>query len=93
MAEGKQRLLMDDRKELLISGVRNVDSFDEQRIELDSILGGIDISGEGLKIAALNLDEGKVTISGQINGVAYVKSREERSVRHKRQNLIARLLK
>ena len=46
MAEGKQRLLLDDRKELLISGVRNVDSFDEQRIELDSSLGGIGIDGE-----------------------------------------------
>ena len=93
MAEGKQRLLLDDRKELLISGVRNVDSFDEQRIELDSSLGGIGIDGEGLKIGALNLEEGKVTISGQINGIIYMKSREERSMRQKRHNLLARLMK
>lgn len=93
MVDMRQRLALDERKELLVSGVKNVDSFDENRIELNSTLGGIDICGAGLKIAALNLNEGRVTISGQIDSIAYVKSREEKSVRHKSKNVMARLLK
>ena len=93
MVDMRQRLALDERKELMVSGVKNVDSFDENRIELNSTLGGIDICGSGLKIAALNLDEGKVSITGQIDSISYVKSREERSVRHKSKSVMSRLLK
>lgn len=93
MAESRQRLILEERRELLIGGVLDVESFDETRIELNSSLGGIDISGAGLKIAALNLDEGKITISGQIDSIAYVQSRTERSIKHKSKKALGRLLK
>ena len=93
MAEGRQRLLLEDRRELALTGIKAVDSFDEQLIQLGSELGGIEISGEGLQIGALDLDQGRVEVSGRIDGLAFVKSREERSVRHKSKNALARLLK
>ena len=93
MVEAKQRLLLDERKELMLSGILNVDSFDERQIELNSNMGGIEIGGEGMKIAALNLEEGKITINGTISSIMYVKSREEKSVRHKSKSVISRLLK
>ena len=93
MAECRQKLLLEDRSQLAMTGVKTVDSFDEQLIELDSELGGVAISGEGLQIGALDLEQGRVEISGRIDGVAFVKSREERSVRHKSKNALARLLK
>jgi sporulation protein YabP len=93
MAEGRHKLMLDERRELLVSGVQDVESFDDARIELNSTLGGIDIGGSGLKIAALNLDEGKITISGQIDSIAYVQSRGERSIKHKSKNALGRLLK
>lgn len=93
MTEIKQRLLLDDRKELMLSGISNVDSFDEQAIELNSNMGGIQIGGDGLKIASLNLDEGKVTISGTITSIVYAKTREEKTMRHKSKNALSRLLR
>lgn len=93
MGEVKQRLLLEDRKDLALTGVKAVDSFDEQLIQLNSELGGIDIVGEGLQISALDLDQGRVTINGRVDGIAFVKSREERSVRHKSKNVLSRLLK
>lgn len=93
MAGEKHSLAMEDRRELRLSGIQDVDSFDEQRIELNSVLGGIDITGENLKIAALDLDVGRVVVSGRIDSIVYGKSREERSMRHKGKHALARLLK
>lgn len=93
MVEGRQRLILEERRELLIGGVLDVESFDETRIELNSSLGGIDIGGQGLKIAALNLEEGKITISGQIDSIVYGQSRSERSIKHKSKTALSRLLK
>lgn len=93
MTDSRQRLLLEGRSELALTGVKAVDSFDEQLIQLDSELGGVAISGEGLQIGALDLDQGRVEVSGRIDAVAFVKSREERSVRHKSKNALARLLK
>ena len=93
MAECRQKLLLEDRSQLAMTGVKTVDSFDEQLIELDSELGGVAISGEGLQIGALDLEQGRVEVGGRIDAVAFVKSREERSVRHKSKNALARLLK
>ena len=93
MAESRQRMMLEDRRQLVLTGVKAVDSFDEELIQLNSELGGVEISGEGLQIGSLDLDQGRVEITGRIDGVAFVKSREERSVRHKSKNVLARLLK
>ncbi|MBQ1343368.1 MAG: sporulation protein YabP [Firmicutes bacterium] len=93
MAESRQRLLLEERRLLSLTGVKAVESFDEQLIQLDSELGGVEISGEGLQIGALDLEQGRVEVSGRIDGLSFVKSREERSVRHKSKNALARLLK
>lgn len=93
MSEQKQILTLEDRKQLFISGIRNVDSFGEQQIELNSVLGGIDISGEGLKIAELDVTAGEIRISGEVESIRYCRSKEERSTRQRGKNALARLLK
>jgi len=62
-------------------------------VVLRSNVGGIRILGEGLKMGALDLDAGKVTVCGTICGVLYAKTREEMSVRHKSKSVISRLLR
>ncbi len=93
MAESKQSLTLEDRQQLHITGISNVDSFDESRIELSGVLGAIDISGEGLKIAALDLDKGRIAVSGQVTAIIYGPDREARSMRHKGKKALSRLLK
>lgn len=93
MTESKQKLVLEDRKQLSISGIHNVDGFGDQQIELSTVLGGLDIYGENLKISGLDLTAGNITISGQIDSINYCRSREEKSVRHKSKNALARLLK
>lgn len=93
MAEEGHRLTLSERRQLQLSGVISVDSFDSENIELNTKLGGLQISGTELKIGTLNLNDGQVAISGAISGLVYGKSREEKSGRHKTKNVISRLLK
>lgn len=93
MTERKQSVVLEDRRVLSVSGVQNVDSFDEQRIELSSVMGQIDIIGTGMKITGLDLSAGNILIQGEVDGIVYSRSKEEKSVRQKSKNALARLLK
>lgn len=67
-----QNILIEDRNKINITGVEQVDSFNETTIILKTIKGGMVIKGEDLNVDKLNLDDGNVKISGTINGVNYV---------------------
>lgn len=66
-----QNIFIEDRNKVTITGVENVDSFNENTIILRTIKGGMTIKGEGLNVGNLNLDNGSVKISGIVNGIAY----------------------
>ena len=60
------------RKEMMISGVCEVISFDEESVRLMSVEGEIYIEGEDIKIGVLDTDRGIVTFTGRVNGIYYV---------------------
>lgn len=60
------------RKEMVVSGVCEVISFDEEGVRLMSVEGEIYIEGEDIKIGVLDTDKGIVTLTGKINGFYYV---------------------
>lgn len=66
-----QRIVLEDRKSLIISGVEQVDSFNENTIILTTVKGGLSIKGEELNVSKVNLDEGNVRITGIINSISY----------------------
>ena len=67
-----QNIVIEDRNRISISGVEQVDSFNDTTIVLSTIKGGLSIKGEELNISKLNLDEGSVKISGMINSLIYI---------------------
>lgn len=67
-----QNIVIEDRNRINISGVEQVDSFNETTIVLSTVKGGLSIKGEELNISKLNLDEGSVKISGMINSLTYI---------------------
>ena len=67
-----QNIVIEDRNRISISGVEQVDSFNDTTIVLPTIKGGVSIKGEELNISKLNLDEGSVKISGMINSLIYI---------------------
>jgi len=91
--DSKHRLVLDERNLLALNNVTNVDSFDEAHIELSGSFGGLNIDGADLKISALDLDAGTISIGGRINSLVYCQSREERKIGHRSKKALSRLLK
>ena len=72
------RLSLKGRKELSVSGVSDVDSFDERMIIAETKLGELTIKGEGLKILSLNTEMGEMSVEGSnISSLAYTGERTE----------------
>lgn len=59
------------RKEMRLTGVRDIDSFDEGCAVLQTTAGELTVEGNELKIGILDTERGIVTISGKINGLFY----------------------
>ncbi len=69
------------RKEMSISGVCEVISFDDESIRLMSVEGEIYVEGEEIKIGVLDTDRGIVTFNGKINGFYYVSEEKNQKKR------------
>ncbi len=63
--------ILEDRKRLSVSGVNDVDSFDETVIVAKTDCGELTVSGEKLHITKLSLDVGELAIEGNINSLTY----------------------
>ena len=66
-----QNITIEDRNKMTVTGVEQVESFNDNTIVLTTINGMMTIKGEGLNISKLSLDEGSVKIDGKINGLGY----------------------
>ena len=64
-------LVLEDRKILTVSSVKEVDSFDEQNIVAFTSLGELTISGSGLHINRFSTEEGELAVEVKINSVSY----------------------
>lgn len=65
-------LILEDRKKLKISGVTDVDSFDENTIIAYTQEGELTIGGTKLHINKLNTEDGELTVEGNIVSLIYV---------------------
>ena len=64
-------LTINDRKSAQLTGVREVLSFDEKQLLLRTEQGDLAVSGEGIHITALLLDEGRLTFEGRVDALSY----------------------
>ncbi len=63
--------ILEDRQNLNLSGVTDVDSFDENEISLYTTLGEMVIRGKALHVNAMNVDTGDMQIDGDIRSIVY----------------------
>ena len=80
-----------DRKNVSISGVKKVDSFDAEEFLIESVMGYIVLKGEGLEMLKLDTREGVVTIKGYVNSINYVDDKTNK--KDKDNSIISRLFK
>ena len=67
-----QNVIIEGRKKLNISGVRDVISFDDETILLDTALGKMTVKGEEIHISNFNTETGDLSAEGQIHAVVYM---------------------
>ena len=79
------RLEMEGREHLTVSGVEDVERFDENCIVMSTCVGTLVITGEELHIGKLSLDGGELHVDGHMDGITY----EERPM--ERGGLLSRL--
>lgn len=64
-------VIMEDRHTLTVSGVDDVDSFDEQSVIIFTRMGELTVKGTGLHINRLSLEIGEILVEGDIDSLTY----------------------
>ena len=68
-------LILKERKSLNISGVLDVDSFDDNAVVAYTDLGELTIKGRNLHINKINLDSGDLELDGEVYSLEYAEDR------------------
>ncbi|WP_408008884.1 sporulation protein YabP [Pseudalkalibacillus sp. A8] len=63
---------MRGRKSLDITGVKQVESFDNEEFLLETSMGFLAVRGYNLKMKNLNLEQGLVSIEGKVFDLVYL---------------------
>ncbi len=71
LQEQTHRLTLEDRQQLTVSGVEEVESFDEGGITMVTGQGRLVVRGSGLHIEQLSVDGGQLRVEGQVESLTY----------------------
>ena len=79
-----------ERKNLVITGVKKIENFDNTQFIIETIMGFMIIKGCDLELVKLDTLQGHVTIKGTINSICYA---EESSKKEKEESIFSRLFR
>ena len=79
-----------ERKNILVTGVKKIESFDEEEFLMDTVMGMLALKGEGLELLKLDTMQGSVSIKGLLKSFAYV---DDEKTKDKESGFISRLFK
>ena len=86
---GSHELKIIDRREIALTGIKKITSFDAEEFLLESNMGPILIKGAGLEIMRLDTHDGNVKIKRKINRFNYLDNKEK----VKEESIISKLFK
>ncbi len=69
--KGPHNVILENRKKLILTGVEDVDSFDEQTVVAYTSLGELTIKGEKLHVNKLSTESGELNIEGEVSSMVY----------------------
>jgi len=71
-ATGPHSVMIEGRERMTVSGVEDVESFNEESIVAFTTRGTLIIKGEGMHIERLSLDRGELAVEGEISLLEYI---------------------
>jgi len=78
------------RKNITITGVKKIDSFDDNEFMLETNMGYLLIKGNNLEIIKLDTYQGDVAIKGKIDSLNYLESSNKKE---KKESMLNKLFK
>ncbi len=67
----KHNLILEDRCKLSLSGVTDVESFDDTEVSLYTTQGELVIRGKNLHVDEVSLETGDLEMSGEVKSMIY----------------------
>ena len=75
------KLTLNNRKELHMTGVTEVISFDEQAVVVKTSMGLLTIHGQNLQLRNLSLEGGQIAVDGTLTAFVYEEPRKGGALR------------
>ena len=66
-----QNVILENRKKLTLTGIKDVLSFDDEIVIVESELGLLNIKGADLKVNKISVESGDVIIDGTVRAIEY----------------------
>lgn len=79
-----------ERKNILVTGVKKIESFDDEEFLMETVMGFLVLKGEGLELLKLDTMQGNVSIKGLLKSFSYV---DDGMKKEKEASIISRLFK
>lgn len=79
-----------ERKNILVTGVKKIESFDDEEFLMETVMGFLVLKGEGLELLKLDTMQGNVSIKGLLKSFSYV---DDGVKKEKEASIISRLFK
>ena len=79
-----------ERKNILVTGVKKIESFDDEEFLMETVMGFLVLKGEGLELLKLDTLQGNVSIKGLLKSFAYI---DDGIKKAKESSIIGRLFK
>jgi sporulation protein YabP len=89
IASFNHNITITERKNIVISGVKKIENFDDQEFLLETTMGYLLIKGTELEIIKLDTYQGNVSIKGKFNNLSYTESTKK----EKEDSFLAKLFK
>lgn len=70
---------VNERKNLSMTGVKKIESFDEKEFLIDSNMGHILIKGDDMELLKMDSVSGNISIKGFVNSFSYVDDLKKKS--------------
>ncbi|TWI53220.1 sporulation protein YabP [Halalkalibacter nanhaiisediminis] len=65
------------RRQLDITGVKQVESFDNEEFLLETVMGFLSVRGQNLHMKNLNVEQGIVSIEGKVFDLVYLEQGQQ----------------
>ena len=87
-----QIIKISDRKEVYLTNVDNVLSFNENEFLVETPLGTLKVIGKSLSIGKMDTDKKELNIKGSIDSISYIQSNKDKN-KDKKESVFAKLFK